>query len=82
MQLGYHFDKKLHKATTFINDLTYYPSIDKFSDYYLTSTAELRGSITKNMFTNFKVIFDYDATPAQGAKRTGVKYILGAGWNF
>lgn len=82
IQFGYHFDKKLHKGITFINDLTYYPSTDKFSDYYLTSTAELRGSITKNMFTNFKVIFDYDATPALGAQKTDVKYILGAGSNF
>lgn len=82
LQLGYHFDKKLYKALTFINDLTYYPSIEQFSDYYLTSTAELRASVLKNMFTNFKVIFDYDATPAQGAHKTDVKYILGAGWNF
>ncbi len=82
VQLGYHFDKKLYQALTFINDLTYYPSIEQFSDYYLTSTAELRASVLKNMFTNFKVIFDYDATPAQGAHKTDVKYILGAGWNF
>ena len=82
VQLGYHFDKKLYKGLLFINDLTYYPSIDQFSDYYLTTTAELRASILKNMFTNFKVIFDYDATPAQGAGKTDVKYILGAGWNF
>lgn len=82
VQLGYHFDKKLHEAIKFINDLTYYPSTEKFSDYYLTSTGELRGSITNNMFTNFKVIFDYDATPAVGAGNTDVKYIFGAGWNF
>lgn len=82
VQLGYHFDKKLHKTIKFISDLTYYPSTGKWSDYYLTSTTELRASVTKNMFTNFKAIFDYDATPAPGKGRTDVKYILGVGWNF
>lgn len=82
VQLGYHFDKKLYKALTFINDLTYYPSIGDFGDYYLTSTAELRASFLKSMFANFKVIFDYDATPAEGAGKTDVKYILGVGWSF
>lgn len=82
VQLGYHFDKKLYKALTFINDLTYYPSIGDFTDYYLTSTAELRASFLKSMFANFKVIFDYDATPAEGAGNTDVKYMLGVGWSF
>jgi len=34
------------------------------------------------MFTNFKVISDYDATPAQGAHKTDTKYIFGVGWSF
>lgn len=82
VQLGYHFNWKLYKTVNFLNDLTYYPSIDKFSNYYLTSSAELRASLTKNMFTNFKVLFDYDATPAVGAHKTDAKYIFGVGWNF
>jgi putative salt-induced outer membrane protein YdiY len=80
--LGYHFDKKLGEKFKFINDLTYYPSLEELSDYFLTATAELRASITKQMFTNFKVIFDYDTTPAQGAHQTDVKYIFGVGVNF
>jgi putative salt-induced outer membrane protein YdiY len=81
-QAGYHFDKKLFKNVKFIHDLTYYPSLEKFSDYYLTSTGEIRANFTETMFTNFKVIFDYDATPAIGKGGTDVKYILGIGYNF
>jgi len=81
-QLGYHLDKKLNDKITFINDLTYYPSLDKVSDYYLTSTAELRAAITEKMFANFRVILDYDVTPAEGSKTTDLKYILGIGWSF
>jgi putative salt-induced outer membrane protein YdiY len=81
-QLGYHLDKKFNETFMFINDLTYYPGLEKFSDYLLTTTAEIRAKITEQFFTNFKVVFDYDSTPAQGAGNTDVKYILGVGVKF
>lgn len=81
-QLGYHFDKKLRDNIIFINDLTYYPSLEKFSDYYLTTTAEIRANFTKSFFTNFKTIFNYDETPAEGMHKTDVKYFLGLGYSF
>lgn len=81
-QLGYNFDKTLAKNLKFIHDLTYYPSLDKFSDYYLTTTGELRAHFTERMFANFKVILNYDATPAVGAGSTDIKYMLGLGYSF
>jgi putative salt-induced outer membrane protein YdiY len=82
LQAGYNFSRQLLPNTKFLNDLTYYPSLDQFSDYFLTSTAELRASLTKTMFANFKVIFNYDATPALDRGKTDVKYLLGVGMNF
>ncbi len=81
-QLGYNFDKKLRKNLSFIHELTYYPALEKPSNYYLTTTAELRADFTKAMFVNFKTIMDYDATPAIGAHKTDVKYFLGLGYSF
>ena len=81
-QVGYNFDKKLRKNLSFIHELTYYPAIDKFSDYYLTTTGELRANFTKTFFANFKTILDYDATPAIGAHKTDIKYFLGLGYSF
>ncbi len=81
-QLGYHLDKKLNNTLTFINDLTYYPGFEQFSDYLLTTTAEIRAKISDAMFTNFKVVFDYDSTPAEDAGSTDVKYIFGVGVSF
>ena len=66
----------------FLNDATYYPNMKESSDYYLTSTAELRAHFTKQMFGNFKVIFNFDKTPAPGQGDTDVKYILGVGLSF
>ena len=81
-QTGYHFDKQLLKTIKFIHDLTYYPSMENFADYYLTSTAEFRANFTETMFANFKTIFGYDITPAPGQGKTDVKYIFGVGLSF
>ena len=81
-QLGYYFDKKLTKNTKFTHDLTYYPSLGKFSDYFLTSTAGIRADFSSSFFANFKTIFNYDQTPAPGAHQTDVKYFVGLGYSF
>ena len=82
MQAGYNFDKKITEGMKFVHDLTYYPAFDRFSDYYLTTTAEVRAALVKNMFANFKVIFNYDTTPAIGQGSTDVKYLFGIGLTF
>lgn len=82
VQLGYHFDWKINDKFTFIHNLTYYPSFEQFSDYFLNTDAEIRASITENLFASFKAILDYDSTPAEDVGSTDTKYILGAGWKF
>jgi putative salt-induced outer membrane protein YdiY len=79
---GYSFDHKITDTLRFVHDLTIYPNTKKFSDYFLTSSAELRANLTASMFANFKVLFTYDKTPAPGLGCTDVKYILGVGINF
>ncbi len=81
-RLGYLFDKKINDKLKFIHDLTYYPSLEEFSDYFLTTKAELRASMLDSMFVSFKTIFDYDASPAIGKTSTDTKYLLGVGWDF
>ncbi|NLZ05105.1 MAG: DUF481 domain-containing protein [Phycisphaerae bacterium] len=81
-QAGYNFDHQLNDSVKFLHDLTYYPALEKFSDYYLTTTAEIRASLTKSMFASFKTIFNYDATPAEGRSSTDVKYLFSVGMTF
>ncbi|MEJ2702598.1 MAG: DUF481 domain-containing protein [Sedimentisphaerales bacterium] len=82
LELGYHFDKKLTKIASLTHDLTYYPSTDKFSDYFLTSSVGIRADFTQRMFASFRTLFQYDATPAIGAGSTDVKYFLNLGYRF
>ncbi len=81
-QLGYNLQMKLLKNLSFVHELTYYPALDKFSDYYLTTTAELRADVSASIFLNAKVILDYDATPAIGKGCTDTKYFFGLGYSF
>lgn len=81
-QAGYNLNKRLWKNLRFVHDLTYYPSLDQVSDYYLTTTGELRTNLTKQLLANLKIIFNYDATPAADQGSTDVKYLLGVGLSF
>lgn len=81
-QAGYRLSHQFNETFSFIHNLNYYPSTEKVSDYYLTTTGELRAKINSHLFTNFKVLFDYDATPAAGKGSSDLKYIFGAGVNF
>ena len=82
MQAGYNLDKTLMKNVKFVHDLTYYPSTGKISDYYLTSTGEIRAYFTSTMFMSLKAIFNFDSTPAIGSHKTDTKYLFGVGYNF
>jgi putative salt-induced outer membrane protein YdiY len=82
VQVGYSFAHKLCKTVDILNNTDYYPDVKKFSDYYLSSTAEVRAHLTPRMFANFKVIFNYDKTPAPGQGDTDFKYLLGIGLSF
>lgn len=82
LQAGYNLNKTIGKNLKFMHDLTYYPSLDSFSDYFLTTSAELRATMVKNLFASFKVIFDFDASPAPDRGSTDVKYLLGVGLTF
>lgn len=82
LQLGWEFEWKLNSKLALQVSGTLNPSLDDFSDYYLTNDAELRVSLTPLMYTSFKMMFDYDATPGADTHTTDTKYIMGLGISF
>jgi putative salt-induced outer membrane protein YdiY len=82
LQTGYDLAATIWKNLRFLHNLTYYPSLDEFSDYYLTTTGELRATMIEDLFASFRVIFNYDETPAPGQGTTDTKYLLGVGLTF
>ncbi|HEX8915286.1 MAG TPA: DUF481 domain-containing protein [Humisphaera sp.] len=82
VKLAYHVDKELRTGIKVFHNLTYYPSLETLHDYLLLTDAGVRADLTEKMFTEFKVELRYDPTPAPGASRNDLRYILGVGWNF
>ena len=81
-QAGYALECALNDSVKFIHTTKYYPVLEDFNDFLLTSQAELRSSLTKSMFASFKVSMDYDSTPAAGQKYLDTRYIVGIGIGF
>lgn len=79
---GYHYDRKFNSVFSFIHDTSFFPNTSDVSDYYLTTSAEIRARLNTRLFTNFKVLYDYDTTPAANRRKDDVKYIFGVGVEF
>ena len=81
-RLAYHFDRKFNEKVTFLHNLEYLPSLEDLSDFNVNADAGVRATLTKTMFTQLKVEWRYDATPAPDAAKNDVRYTLGVGWTF
>jgi putative salt-induced outer membrane protein YdiY len=81
-QFGTHFDGQLNHKLKLLHDFSYFPSLKEYSDYYLTTSAQLRLGLTEKMYAKMEMIFDYDSTPAKNAYNTDIKYMLGLGYEF
>jgi putative salt-induced outer membrane protein YdiY len=82
LRLAYHFDKKLNDKVNFFHNMVYLPSIEDASDFNINADAGVRATMTKNMFTEFKIEWKFDNEPAPGAADNDLRYILGVGWAF
>jgi len=82
LRLAYHVDWTPIKPLKLFNNLEYLPNITDFSDYNLNLDAGLRATIYEGFFAEAKIELRYDSTPAPGAKKEDVRYLLGVGWQF
>ena len=82
MQLGYNLELDPVERVKFLSKLKYYPSMNKFSDYFLNWDGELRITLKRPIYATFKALLDYDATPVDRASSTDIKYLFGLGVNF
>jgi len=81
-QAGSHFELSFHDRAKLLHDLTYYPSLEKSGDFFITSTAELRFALTERLFAGAKLKMDHDAKPPAGTKRTDWLYVFNLGINL
>jgi len=82
LQVGSNFEWQINNTVKALFNLSYNPSINDFSDYYLSSDAEIRLALTRGMYSSLKAILDYDSQPGEAVGSTDTKYIFGFGWGF
>lgn len=59
-----------------------FPSLEKTSDWYVTSQQGIRMTIWENFITTFQVNWRYDNSPAPDTKKADTQYILALGYAF
>ncbi len=82
LRLAYHYENNLWDKVRFFNNLEFYPKITGPSDFFLTTTVGLRTNVSKTIFTEAKVIYQHDSTPAEGNSKNNVNYLFSLGMNF
>jgi len=82
-RLAYHVDWTPIKPLKLFHNLEYLPNITDWSgDYNLNTDVGLRATVYQGFFAEAKIELRYDSTPAPGAKKEDVRYLLGVGWSF
>jgi putative salt-induced outer membrane protein YdiY len=79
---AYEAEKSFNELVRAFHTFEGYHGFDDPHDFLVHAEGGLRSSLTKSMFGEFKVVFDWDSTPAPDAERTDVRYIFALGWKF
>ncbi len=82
LRLAYELKHQLNDKVALFHGVEYFPSLENINDYLILADAGIRADLTSTMFGEFKLEVKHDSTPAPGASRTDLKYILGIGWRF
>ena len=82
LRLAYHVDKKLNDAISLFHDVEWLPAFRNPADYTLNADAGVRAKLSKSFFSEFKVLYQRDSTPAAGAQKDDLRFLLGVGWQF
>jgi putative salt-induced outer membrane protein YdiY len=82
LRLAYHVDKKLNDHVSVFHNLEWLPAFDDPSDYNLNADAGVRAKMTDKLFSEFKIQFERDSTPAPGAEENDLRFLLGVGYTF
>jgi putative salt-induced outer membrane protein YdiY len=59
-----------------------FPSLEDFTDFYITSQQGIRIKIMGNFTTGFQLNWRYDNTPSTGKKASDFQYLLNLGYTF
>ena len=82
LRLAYHVDKAINDKVSVFHNLEWLPAFNDPSDYNLNADAGIRAKMTNKLFSEFKVVYQRDSTPAPGAEKNDIRFQLGLGYSF
>ncbi len=82
LRLAYHLTKQLNDSVSLFNDVEWLPAFSNPADYNLNADAGVRAKLTGSLFSEFKVLYQRDSTPAPGAQKDDLTFMLSVGWQF
>jgi putative salt-induced outer membrane protein YdiY len=82
-RLAYRVDYRPHDVILLFHNLEWLPAFeDPLDDYNVNADAGLRATIVGGLFSELRVEWRYDSTPAPDARNTDLRYLLSVGWSF
>lgn len=82
VRLAYHYDRRLTEKVMLFHNLEYLPAIQDPGDFLLITDVGVRSDVYKNMFVEARFVWEHDSSPAEGAQKDDLQYLLGLGWRF
>jgi putative salt-induced outer membrane protein YdiY len=79
---AYHLDKSLNDRVKLFHNLEYLPSVERGDDFNVNADVGMRMMLTKQFFSEFRVEWQFDSTPAPDAEKHDLKYLISLGWQF
>ena len=77
-----NFNWPVLPALTLFHQHQGFPSLEKRSDFYITSQQGLRWHMLENFVSTLQLNWRYDNTPAPGNKKSDKQYLLTIGYAF
>ena len=82
LKLAYHLTYDFNSNVNLFNDVTYFPSLEHISYYLLNTDIGLHTKLTKKLFAELKIEWDYDSEPATGALKNDELYVASLGYTL
>ena len=81
-RLAYHVDKQVNEKVKLFHNLEFLPGLEDLDDFNVNSDVGVRVDLREDMFGELKLEWRYDSTPAPGAEKNDLRWVLGVGWAF
>lgn len=81
-RFAYRLSHKLSSTAELTHSFEILPNVEDFGDYTANTDAGLRLRISGHLFTEAKIIVNYDSTPAEDKEKLDQQFRLSLGYDF